>query len=310
MTKFENIYTGMRGQALPDFEPETRLNAPNLYQPSKALKSAVNIAIKLGKPLLLTGEPGTGKTQLAYNIAYSFDLDKPLVFNTRTTSTAGDLFYKYDALKHLQYVHAKQNALLTDDEIESKFISYQALGEAIKSQTRAVVLIDEIDKAPRDLPNDILNILEEMAFDVPEVNKRYEAPLAKRPIIVMTSNSEKNLPDAFLRRCVYYHINFPNEEELLKILSSKITSDHLGDGEIRNHLLPHFMEIRKALKRKKPSVSELLHWVSLLEQMDFPIRKLSNRNALSAKEREQLLMTYAVLAKNEDDVKIIHQFLK
>lgn len=310
MTKFQDIYTGKLGQKLPDFEPETRLNSPALYRPSKALKSAVNIAIRLGKPLLITGEPGTGKTQLAYNIAYSFDLDKPLVFNTRTSSVAGDLFYKYDALKHLQFVHAKQNTVLTDDEVEEKFVAYQALGQAIKSKERAVVLIDEVDKAPRDLPNDILNVLEEMAFDVPEVNKRYEAPLAKRPIIIMTSNSEKNLPDAFLRRCVYYHINFPNEEELLGILSRKIASSVLTEADLSKYLLPHFMEIRKTLKRKKPSVSELLHWVTLLEQMEFPVRKLSDRGVLSTEEKEQLLMTYAVLAKNEDDVKIIRQFLR
>ncbi|MGB0523644.1 MAG: AAA family ATPase [Flammeovirgaceae bacterium] len=310
MGKFLDIYTGRKGQTLPDFEPENRLNSPALYRPSKALKSAVNIAIRLGKPLLITGEPGTGKTQLAYNIAYSFDLGKPLVFNTRTSSIAGDLFYKYDALKHLQYVHAKQNTVLTDEEVEDKFIAYQALGQAIRSQQRAVVLIDEIDKAPRDLPNDILNVLEEMTFDVPEVNKKYAAPLAKRPIIVMTSNSEKNLPDAFLRRCVYYHINFPNEEELLNILSRKLASTVLTDADLKKYVLPHFLDIRKTLKRKKPSVSELLHWVTLLEQMEFPVRKLVDRGTLSTEEKDQLQMTYAVLAKNEDDVKIIHQFLR
>jgi len=310
MTTFREIYTGQPIEQMPDFQSVQKLNAPHLYQPSKALKSAVNIAIHLGKPLLLTGEPGTGKTQLAYNLAYSLNQDKPLIFNTRTTSSAGDLFYKYDALKHLQYVHAKQQQVLTDEDVEAKFIQYQALGKAIMAQERKVVLIDEIDKAPRDLPNDILNVLEDMAFDVPEINKAYQSPESKKPIIIMTSNSEKNLPDAFLRRCVFYHINFPSDQELLEIVGKKIEGQHLKANDLEQFVLPHFLEIRQTMKRKKPSVSELLHWVSLLEQMDFPVHKLGKPKELQSHEKETLLMTYSVLAKNEDDVKIIRQFVK
>ncbi len=310
MTTFREIYTGKPIEETPDFESAETLNSPELYQPSKALKSAVNIAIHLGKPLLLTGEPGTGKTQLAYSLAYSLNQDKPLIFNTRTTSVANDLFYKYDALKHLQYVHAKQNQVLTDSEVEEKFIRYQALGKAIMANERKVVLIDEVDKAPRDLPNDILNVLEDMAFDIPEINRSYRSPNAKKPIVVMTSNSEKNLPDAFLRRCVFYHINFPTEAELLEIVVKKSAGKNITNKDLGKYVLPHFLKVRQTLKRKKPSVSELLHWASLLEQMDFPVQKLEKLSSLNEEQKNQLLMTYSVLAKNEDDVKIIRQFLK
>lgn len=307
-TKFE-IYTGENQQNLPDFTPDYRLTNPEHYKPSKALKSAVNVAITLGKPLLITGEPGTGKTQLAYSIANNFGLDKPLVFNTRTSSIATDLFYRYDALKHLQYVHSQKNNTLTDDEIEEKFIQYQAFGQAIISQQRQVVLIDEIDKAPRDLPNDILNVLEEMSFDVPEVNKKYIAPDAKRPIVIMTSNSEKNLPDAFLRRCVYYHLNFPSEDELLTIVAAKLQSEVFTSSNLSSFVIPHFMKIRKLLKRKKPSTAELIYWVTLLEKFNFHPTKLANVNKLKQEDKDTLRITYTVLAKTEDDIKILEQIL-
>lgn len=309
MSTITDIYSAYQDKELPDFMPDKHLNDPALYKPPRALENAVNISIHLGKPLILTGEPGTGKTQLAYNVAYRFGLGEPLVFNTRTTSTATDLFYRYDALKHLQHVHAKQGEMLTDGEIENRFVRYQALGKAIRSGERKVVLIDEIDKAPRDLPNDILNVLEDMQFEVPEINRKFLAPAAKRPIIILTSNSEKNLPDAFLRRCVYYHLNFPSEEELLSIVEQKISSNHFTKSALREFVVPHFYWVREKLKRKKPSVSELLHWVSLLSSLRFPAHKLLPNEVLNDKEAEMLQMTYSVLAKNEEDVKILFQYL-
>ncbi|MEM6699885.1 MAG: MoxR family ATPase, partial [Bacteroidota bacterium] len=193
---------------LPDFSVNENLNNPVLYTPSDALKSAVNVALALGQPLLVTGEPGTGKTQLAYHVAHFFGLGGPLIFNAQTTSVANNLFYNYDALGHFQYNQNHREALSTE-ELEKKFIHYNALGEAIRRNKRMVVLIDEIDKAPRDLPNDLLFAIESLSFRVSEINKSFQASTTKRPIIIITSNSEKNLPDAFMRRVVYHHIKFP-----------------------------------------------------------------------------------------------------
>jgi MoxR-like ATPase len=298
------LYPSRQQIAMPDFIEDEKLNAPALYIPSSALKNAVNVALALGKPLLLTGEPGSGKTQLAYSLAHNFGLKAPLVFNTRTTSKASDLFYKYDSLGHFQFVQSR-NASISEDEIEKKFIRYQALGKAIISGERSVVLIDEIDKAPRDLPNDILNVLEELAFDVPEINKHYKVTKDKRPVIIMTSNSEKNMPDAFLRRCIYYHLSFPNEEELFRIISAKVKSDIYSSLVIQTSVIPHFMMIRSVLKRKKPGTAELLNWLTLLEKIKFPVAQIENYKYATPEAKANLAMTYNVLAKTEEDLKIL-----
>lgn len=305
-----HIYDDGEVVNMPDFYESNLLNDPSLYKAGKELKDAVNIAMLLGKPLLVTGEPGTGKTQLAHSVAYKFGMDSPLIFNTRSTSTATDLFYIYDAIKHLQYAQNQHNEVLSNDEIEQKFIHYQALGKAIQSGKRQVVLIDEVDKAPRDLSNDILNVLEDMEFTVPEVHKSYKTEKAKRPVIIFTSNSEKNLPDAFLRRCIYIHLKFPSEDNLLEIVSSKIENHFYSKQELQDYVIPHFMVIRDTLKKKKPSTSEFLHWVTVLENIRFSARNLTVFKNLSNDEKQKLYMTYCVLAKNEEDVNIIREFIE
>lgn len=301
-----HIY-GKEGRGkLPPFELNQRLNDPSLYKPSTGLINAVNVALNLGQPLLLTGEPGTGKTQLAYHIAWFFELGDPLIFNAQTTSSATDLFYRYDALAHFQYNQNNAKAL-SDDEIEQLFINYQALGSAIIEQKRKVVLLDEIDKAPRDLPNDVLAAIEKLKFDVPEINKTYETSANNRPIIIMTSNSEKNLPDAFLRRVIYYHIPFPNAESLLDIVSSKV--DQYSKEEL-SIIVNHFKNIRedKGLKLKKlPATAELIFWANLLKKLDFPISNLPNISKLSAEEKEQLVTSYSVLAKTKEDLETLKE---
>jgi MoxR-like ATPase len=297
------------GQAeLPASTLNNKLQDASLYMPPKGLQSAVNVALALGQPLLLTGEPGTGKTQLAYHLAHFFGLGKPLVFNAQTTSNARDLFYRYDALGHFQYSQTQKNAL-TPDDVEARFIRYQALGEAIRHQRKTVVLLDEIDKAPRDLPNDVLAAIEDLRFDVPEIGKAFESLAEVRPIIVMTSNSEKNLPDAFLRRVVYYHIPFPDHRALLQIISAKVDG---FEGSAMDALISHFETIRggKEVKlRKNPATAELIQWASLLRRIDFPAEKLSNIDKLTDTERELLLITYPVLAKSKEDLKALNDWL-
>jgi MoxR-like ATPase len=292
--------------ALPNIALNDKLTDPTLYVPSKGLMAAVNVALHLGQPLLLTGEPGTGKTQLAHHLAYFFGLGKPLTFNAQTVSQAKDLFYRYDALAHFQFAQMKENPL-KPEEVEQRFIRYHGLGKAIREDVKAVVLMDEIDKAPRDLPNDILAAIEELSFEVPEIGKVYKASAANRPIIIMTSNSEKNLPDAFLRRVAYYNIPFPDSATLLRIVSAKI--DGYTEGSLKK-LIAHFEEIRsgKTVRMtKNPATAELINWVALLHKAGFDAEKLEEE--LSPQDHETLLMSYSVLAKNREDLKNITKML-
>ena len=172
---------------------------------------------------------------------------------------------------------------------------------------KAVVLMDEIDKAPRDLPNDILAAIENLSFEVSETGSRYTVVPENLPIIVMTSNSEKNLPDAFLRRVIYYHIPFPDAAALLRIVSAKV--DGYNENSLKK-LIAHFEEIRsgKTVKlSKNPATSELINWVSLLKKMDFNADKIDGE--LSASERTDLFTSYSVLAKNRNDLKEIQKML-
>lgn len=293
---------------LPQIPENKKMHDPELYIPSYGLQNAVNVALTLGMPLLLTGEPGTGKTELADHIAWQFDLNdgKPLCFNAQTTSTAKDLFYRYDALGHFQFSQT-QKQQLTSDEIESKFIHYQALGNAIRFNRRVVVLLDEIDKAPRDLPNDVLAALETLQFDVPEIGKTYKAQPENKPIIILTSNSEKNLPDAFLRRVVYFNIPFPDAESLLRIIASKTEG---YSGEALNALITHFTNIRQARLRKAPATAELIQWAALLQRIGFPAEKLEHPNSMPLHEKDALRLSYSVLAKTKEDLFILSERVK
>ncbi|HEX8068536.1 MAG TPA: MoxR family ATPase [Pyrinomonadaceae bacterium] len=298
-----------RGLSLPPFEPTGALDDPAGYIAGAGLRDAVNVALMLGQPLLVTGEPGTGKTQLAASVAHELGLPAPLVFHAKTTSAARDLFYRYDALGHFHDAHFRPDR--TDVE---QYVTYEALGLAIllslapeaadpylpahlrgRGPTRSVVLLDEIDKAPRDLPNDVLNEIESLTFTVKETGRTFAAEQSFRPVVILTSNSEKNLPDAFLRRCVFYHIPFPTTDELRAIVRRRLRLSGAFTEEMLAGALAHFEKIRELALKKKPATAELLAWLRVLDRRQLDV------NNLRPGEREALALTYAVLAKSRED---------
>ena len=292
MSDFQ-VYKG--SGLLKPFDGEDLTKQPQDYIPSKGLVNAVNVAISLGQPLLLTGEPGTGKSHLAYSVAHELEMGDPLIFRTKTTSVSRDLFYVYDALSHFRAVQADKNANI------NSYIRMGPLGQAIRSNERRVVLIDEIDKAPRDLPNDMLNEIESLSFEIPETGELFQANRENRPVVIMTSNSEKNLPDAFLRRCIFYHMPFPDADELSAILKARLKSDYFSPEDV-DHLIKQFLKFRKLLKRKQPSTAELLSWIKILERMNFKnTASMSDFSKLSESEKDILLTSYSILAKTKED---------
>ena len=303
---------------------------PTKYLLTEKLKNAVEVAITLGQPLLVTGEPGTGKTQLSYKVAYDLSrnnpdfYEKPFVFNTKTTSTATDLFYLYDAIRHFHDANIRKT---TGEKIPnvSNYIKMQALGKAIALsnekeierkefiQTSAagpkssVVLIDEIDKAPRDFPNDILDEIEKFQFEIKEAgNYKIIKGENQRIIVIITSNSEKNLPDAFLRRCVFYHIPFPGKEELFKIVQSHLEEDSKYASD---ELIERFQKIREILTKKKPATAELIAWLKILELENFMIDGKVDLDNLTPGQKDILMSSYSVLAKTWEDLEALSEDL-
>jgi MoxR-like ATPase len=291
---------------------------PAGYKPDKGLIDAVNVALLLGQPLLVTGEPGTGKTQLAHSVAWQLGFDLPLIFETKSTHTARDLFYTYDTLSRF---HAAQTGEGSQRNLD--YITYNALGIAILrsndesdvkqwlphdfehgGRRRSVVLIDEVDKAPRDFPNDLLNEVEGMYFKVPELkNARISAGEDMRPVLIITSNSEKHLPDAFLRRCIYYNIPFPEPDRLAEIIMSRIGS--FDGNELLSDALKFFSKLREPNSglRKRPATAELLSWlITLREQGMDPKSPLK-------KDPDTARSTLSALVKSVEDQTIASAML-
>lgn len=254
------------------------------YHPHPDLLAAANAALLLGVPLLLTGEPGCGKTHFAWAAAGALctrpghaDAPEPLECYVRSDSRARDFLYHYDAIRRFgDAQHGGTEGQKRAQDVR-EYIELQALGRALLSPARQVLLIDEVDKAPRDLPNDLLRELDQGRFEIPEIPaadtqgelRRQMVPPdgARRPFIVITSNVERQLPDAFLRRCVFYHIPFPDEAQLRRIVL-----DHVCDlpGGMDRLLLDGALEIFHALREwkpkltKRPATAELLAWLLVL----------------------------------------------
>ncbi len=252
------LYTGT-GTPPAGCSPVTR-GEHGRYLADKQLISAVQTAIALERPLLVTGEPGTGKTLLAWSVASELGLGEVLDFHTRSDHQAKDALYSFDHVRRF-YDAQTQQAAATDP---AHYVQLNALGEAIASTVRRVVLIDEIDKAPRDFPNDLLDEIDRMEFTIAETRKKYTATY--RPIVIITSNSERQLPEPFLRRCVFHSIEFPKPEQLTRILSERI--DEELSAPMIKAVLARFHELRALGDRgeleKKPATDELIAWVRVL----------------------------------------------
>ncbi len=228
------------------------------YIASDALQEVVNASLAIGRPLLLKGEPGTGKTLLATSIAQS--LNRPLIrWNVKSTTKAQDGLYLYDTVQRLNDSRFGEG----DVKDIKRYIKLGKMGEAFASEVPVVLLLDEIDKADLEFPNDLLAELDEMRFYIPETAQ--EIVTKHRPMVVITSNSEKELPDAFLRRCVFHFIEFPNEE-----MMTRIVKVHFPDIESKllKNALKRFYEIRsRGHLRKPPSTSEFIDWLHALIAM-------------------------------------------
>lgn len=270
-----------------------RFEGTKNYVATQDLKMAVNASITLERPLLIKGEPGTGKTVLAQEIAAS--LDAPLIkWNIKSTTKAQQGLYEYDAVARLR------DSQLGDDKVHdiSNYINKGKLWEAFESETHPILLIDEIDKADIEFPNDLLHELDQMSFHVYETGETVTA--RQRPIILITSNNEKDLPDAFLRRCFFHYIQFPDAETMEKIV-------HVHFPDIKQRLLSaamkRFFEVRDmpGLK-KKPSTSELLDWLKLLlvEDIDPELIK-------EADPKKLIPPLHGALLKNEQDVHLFER---
>lgn len=307
-----SFYTGRGGQdisirdRLPTVNPQA-LRSPDRYRASPELAAAVDVALTLGMPLLLTGEPGSGKSGLADSLAWEIGLGEVLRFSVKSDTESRDLFYRFDTVGRF---HAAQTKPADDAALApSRFITFAALGKAIllakdrarlielglqdhvaadvQSQRRSVVLIDEIDKAPRDVPNDMLVEIEHMQFDIPELadgsRSLMQVGLDRdenrfRPIVIFTSNSEKALPDPFLRRCVYHHLGFPpfkadaqneNAVTVESIVQARLGDRYSPDGRIAVHVasalrfVRYLREDRRGLERL-PTLAEILNWLDYL----------------------------------------------
>ena len=265
------------------------------YIATPDLMMAVNAAITLQRPLLIKGEPGTGKTMLAEEVASALNL--PLLqWHIKSTTKAQQGLYEYDAVSRLR------DSQLGDDRVKdiANYIVPGVLWQAFEAESQNVILIDEVDKADIEFPNDLLRELDRMEFYCYETRQLIQAK--HRPIFIITSNNEKELPDAFLRRCFFHYIAFPDKETMAQIVEAHFPG--LQENLLREALAV-FFELRQinGLK-KKPSTSELLDWLKLLKSEGIDAEKLVAQN-----KRLELLPLYGALMKNEQDVNVMQRMV-
>ncbi|WP_199608739.1 AAA family ATPase [Flocculibacter collagenilyticus] len=265
------------------------------YIASDDLKLAVNAAITLQKPLLIKGEPGTGKTQLAQELAAALDT-KLIQWHIKSTTKAQQGLYEYDAVSRLR------DSQLGDERVHdiSNYIVKGKLWEAFEQEKPPVLLIDEIDKADIEFPNDLLQELDKMEFYVYETQQTVKA--VQRPIVIITSNNEKELPDAFLRRCFFHYIRFPSKDEMQQIIE-------VHHPHVKQNLLTEAMEVFFELRdvsgiKKKPSTSELIDWLKLLMSDDISKEQLLNKQSAKG---SAVIPLFGALLKNEQDVQLLEK---
>lgn len=257
------------------------------YVVTKELMNAVNVSIALQKPLLIKGEPGTGKTMLAESISKALDMDL-IIWGIKSTTKAQEGLYVYDTVQRL-YDSQFGEGNVSDIK---QYIKLGKLGEAFTSDKQVVLLIDEIDKADLEFPNDLLWELDKMEFYINETKETIKTK--HRPIVIITSNAEKELPDAFLRRCIFHYIEFPDADKMEEIINV-----HFGniDQKLCQKALEAFYEIRKMDEiQKKPSTSELLDWIQALMISGVDIENLSSE-----------MPFVGVLLKKNQDIDVMHE---
>ena len=270
-----------------------RFSSTDKYIATDELIEAVNASITLEKPLLIKGEPGTGKTKLAEEIALKFDT-KLIKWNIKSTTKAHQGLYEYDAVSRLR------DSQLGNDKVNdvANYIKKGVLWNSFVSTKRPVLLIDEIDKADIEFPNDLLQELDTMEFFVYETGEFIKAK--QRPIVIITSNNEKDLPDAFLRRCFFHYINFPDVNTLEQIV--KVHYPNIKKNLV-NASINSFLSVRDTVGiKKKPSTSELLDWLKLILADDIDAQDLVKKN-----NKNILPPLYGALLKNEADVELFQK---
>lgn len=264
-----------------------KFNGSSGYVAADELMNSVNIAMALQKPLLVKGEPGTGKTMLAEAIAEALDMDL-YIWSIKSTTKAQEGLYVYDTVQRLYDSQFGEG----DVKDIAQYIKLGKLGEAFTSEKQCILLIDEIDKADLEFPNDLLWELDKMEFYINETRETVKAKT--RPIVIITSNAEKELPDAFLRRCIFHYIEFPDQEKMEEIIKV-----HFGDVDrtLVEKAMEAFYEIRNMNEiQKKPSTSELLDWIQALMISGVDFQKIKDEIPFEG-----------VLLKKNEDIDIMHE---